>query len=74
MEPRLAMIPLLQLPMMKVAASVGEPEVRVAAWRDDLPVLAIEDASVAIELEFPDPEALDAFLQRVAGLRAGGEG
>jgi len=68
MKPRLALIPAQLHGFLKVSATVGTPEVRLAAYNQEMPVLQIEEAGIVVELEFTDQRGLEAFARRVAAL------
>jgi len=68
MEMKLSLALRQQPGLMKVSATVHDPEVRLLAWQQDMPVLCIEDGGVAVELEFIDTEGLLGFQRQVAHL------
>jgi hypothetical protein len=73
MEMKLSLALRQQQALMKVSATVQDPEVHLLAWQQGVPVLCIEDGGVAIEIEFTDPESLLGFQQRIANLQLPGE-
>lgn len=73
MKPRLALIPAQLNGFLKVSATVGNPDVRLAAFNlpsneHEMPVLQIEEAGIVVELEFLDVKGLEAFARRIAAL------
>lgn len=68
MKPQLALMPAQLHGFLKVSASVGTLDVRLAAFNDDMPVLQLEEAGIVVELEFMDRDGLEAFARRVSAL------
>ena len=69
MEMKPQLTPALETGLMSATASFQDPEVTLSASDGDAPALCIEEAGVAVELEFPDVECVLCFQQRVAPLR-----
>ncbi len=72
MKPAVTVMPALEAGLLRAAATLQDPDVRIAPWSDELPVLLIEEGGVVIELEFADADGLRLFQQRVAALRIPG--
>lgn len=68
MRPRLALIPSQLHGFLKVNATLGVPEVRLANFNDEMPVLQIEEAGIVLELEFLDQKCLVEFVTQLSAL------
>ena len=69
MEMKPQLTPALETGLMSATASFQDPEVTLSASDGDAPALCIEEAGVAVKLEFPDVECVLRFQHRVAALR-----
>ena len=72
MKPEVTVMPALEAGLLRAAATLQDPDVRIASWSDQLPVLVIEEGGVVLELEFPDLASLTRFVRRLARLIATG--
>ena len=72
MKPEVTVMPALEAGLLRAAATLQDPDVRIAPWSDELPVLVIEEGGVVLELEFPDLASLTRFVERLARLIATG--
>jgi hypothetical protein len=72
MKPEVTVMPALEAGLLRAAATLQDPDVRIAPWSDELPVLVIEEGGVVLELEFPDLESLTRFVRRLTRLLASG--
>jgi len=70
MKPEVTVMPALEAGLLRAAATLQDPDVRIAPWSDELPVLVIEEGGVVLELEFPDLASLTRFVRRLARLIA----
>ncbi len=68
MKPEVTVMPALEAGLLRAAATLQDPDVRLAPWSDELPVLVIEEGGVVLELEFPDLASLTRFVRRLARL------
>lgn len=66
--PRMLLAPGLEPGLLKASATVQDPDVRLSCWDAQMPVLAIEEGGVVIELEFADRDGFLRFQRRVAAL------
>ena len=62
-------IPTITSGLTRTIATLQDPVVTVSLQKTDPPTLCIEEAGVVLELEFPDPESLTRFQERVAAVR-----
>ena len=68
MTPRMALVPAQLHGFLKVNATLGNPEVRLAAFNDEMPCLQVEEAGIVLELEFLDRSGLEEFARRILAL------
>lgn len=68
MKPTLQLRPVREMGMMKAAATLEDPVVRLEAWESDMPLLTIEEGGVLVELEFVSVETFRSFQRQVARL------
>lgn len=68
MRPRLALVPAQLHGFLRVNATLGDADIRLAAFNGEMPCLQIEEAGIVIELEFTDRAGLEAFARRIQAL------
>ena len=66
---QLTQIPTLAFGLTRTIATLQDPIVTVSLQASDSPTICIEEAGVVLELEFPDPESMARFQERVAAAR-----
>jgi len=66
MKPSLQLRPVQEMGLIKVAATLEDPLVRLEGWEPDMPLLTIEEGGVQLELEFVSVEAFRSFQRQVA--------
>ena len=74
MKTEVTVMPALEAGLLRAAATLQDPDVHIAPWCDEMPVLVIEEGGVVLELEFPDLESLTRFVQRLARLLVSSRG
>lgn len=66
----LALCPSLEMGALQAVATVVDPDVRLEVGADQTPEVRFVEGVVDVRLCFPDGDAVDRFLHRVAALAA----
>lgn len=68
MRPTLQLRPAQQMGLVKVAATLEDPLVRMESWEADMPLLTVEEGGVQLVLEFVSADTFRSFQRQVAVL------
>jgi len=69
MKPSLRLWPVSRTGMMKVSATLQDPNVRLEGWDATMPLLSVSDGGMEVALEFVDRAAFRSFQHQVADQR-----